>query len=169
MRWVGTPPCAGPQYAPVLESPCYLGHYLAADEVEAAIREALPRGSHYGQCHEREHAFARLFCDMVPGADKVTFCNSGTEATMYAVRLARATAGRPLIAKFEGGYHGTHDLLAVSFGRPIDTGQFGQKPGKADLQRITDQVETAIRRMKAEQATFFGDAESNRQERRSEQ
>jgi glutamate-1-semialdehyde 2,1-aminomutase len=55
---------------------------------------------------------------MIPGVDKVTFCNSGTEATMYAVRLARATTGRPLIAKFEGGYHGTHDLLAVSFGRP---------------------------------------------------
>jgi glutamate-1-semialdehyde 2,1-aminomutase len=90
----------------------------APDEVEAAIREALPRGTSYGQCHEHEYAFAKLFCDMVPGVAKVAFCNSGTEATMYAVRLARATAGRPLIAKFEGGYHGTHDLLAVSFGRP---------------------------------------------------
>ena len=87
------------------------------DEVEAAIREALPRGTHYGQCHEHEYAFAKLFCDMVPGIDKVTFCNSGTEATLYALRLARAATGRPLIAKFEGGYHGTHDLLAVSFGR----------------------------------------------------
>jgi len=90
----------------------------APDEVEAAIREALPRGTHYGQCHEHEYAFAKLFCDMVPGVEKVTLCNSGTEATMYAVRLARAATGRPLIAKFEGGYHGTHDLLAVSFGRP---------------------------------------------------
>ncbi len=90
----------------------------APDEVEAAIREALPRGTHYGQCHDHEYAFAKLFCDMVPGVERVTFCNSGTEATMYALRLARATTGRPLIAKFEGGYHGTHDLLAVSFGRP---------------------------------------------------
>jgi glutamate-1-semialdehyde 2,1-aminomutase len=90
----------------------------APEEVEAAIREALPRGIHYGQCHEHEYAFAKLFCDMVPGVEKVTFCNSGTEATMYALRLARATVRRPLIAKFEGGYHGTHDLLAVSFGRP---------------------------------------------------
>ncbi|MDX1687266.1 MAG: aspartate aminotransferase family protein [Candidatus Promineifilaceae bacterium] len=89
----------------------------APDEVEAAIREALPRGTHYGQCHEHEYAFAKLFCDMVPGVEKVSFCNSGTEATMYALRLARATTGRPLIAKFEGGYHGTHDLLAVSFCR----------------------------------------------------
>jgi glutamate-1-semialdehyde 2,1-aminomutase len=102
---------------------CMLGFSVmilgnAPDEVEDAIREALPRGSHYGQCHEHEYAFARLFCEMAPGVDKVTFCNSGTEATMYALRLARATTGRPLVAKFEGGYHGTHDLLAVSFGRP---------------------------------------------------
>ncbi|MGW8226824.1 MAG: aminotransferase class III-fold pyridoxal phosphate-dependent enzyme, partial [Anaerolineales bacterium] len=76
----------------------------APDEVEAAIREILPGGIHYGQCHEHEYAFAKLFCDMVPGVDKVTFCNSGTEATMYASRLARATVNRPLIAKFEGGY-----------------------------------------------------------------
>jgi len=98
----------------------------APDEVEAAVREALPGGTHYGQCHEHEYAFAKLFCDMVPGVEKVTFCNSGTEATMYALRLARATIGRPLVAKFEGGYHGMHDLLAVSFGRPRpDADQFG--------------------------------------------
>jgi len=90
----------------------------APDEVQEAIREALPRGTQYGQCHDHEYAFAQLFCDMVPGVDKVTFCNSGTEATMYTLRLARAATGRPLVAKFEGGYHGTHDLLAVSFGLP---------------------------------------------------
>lgn len=87
------------------------------EEVEAAITEALPRGSHYGQCHEHEYEFARLFSEMAPGVEKVNFCNSGTEATMYALRLARATTGRPLVAKFEGGYHGAHDLLAVSYGR----------------------------------------------------
>jgi len=102
---------------------CMLGFSVmilgnAPDEVQEAIIEALPRGAHYGQCHEHEYEFARLFCDMVPGVDKVTFCNSGTEATMYALRLARATTGRPLVAKFEGGYHGAHDLLAVSYGRP---------------------------------------------------
>ena len=101
-----------------------LGH--APEEVLEAIREALPRGTHYGQCHEHEYEFAKLFCEMVPGVERVTFCNSGTEATMYALRLARASTGRPLIAKFEGGYHGTHDLLAVSFGRPrADAAEFG--------------------------------------------
>jgi glutamate-1-semialdehyde 2,1-aminomutase len=87
-------------------------------EVQDAITEALPRGTHYGQCHEHEYGFAKLFCDMVPGVERVTFCNSGTEATMYTLRLARAATGRPLVAKFEGGYHGMHDLLAVSFSRP---------------------------------------------------
>jgi glutamate-1-semialdehyde 2,1-aminomutase len=114
----------------------------APDEVQEAIREALPDGTSYGQCHEHEYAFAKLFCEMVPGVEKVTFCNSGTEATMYALRLARAATGRPLVAKFEGGYHGTHDLLAVSFGRPRpNADQFGptddpaaipESPGLAD-------------------------------------
>jgi len=90
----------------------------APQEVEVAIREALPDGSHYGQCHEREYEFAQLFCQMAPGVEKVAFCNSGTEATLYALRLARAATGRSLVAKFEGGYHGAHDLLAVSYGRP---------------------------------------------------
>ncbi len=91
----------------------------APDEVAQAISEALAtRAPPMVNCHEHEYEFARLFCDMVPGVERVTFCNSGTEATMYAVRLARAATKRPLIAKFEGGYHGTHDLLAVSFGRP---------------------------------------------------
>jgi len=104
----------------------------APDEVETAIREALPQGTHYGQCHEHEYAFAKLFCDMVPGVEKVTFCNSGTEATMYACRLARATTGRPLIVKSEGGHHGTHDLLAVSFGR--------QRPGRDPSGAVEDPV-----------------------------
>jgi glutamate-1-semialdehyde 2,1-aminomutase len=114
----------------------------APDEVQEAIREALPHGTSYGQCHEQEYAFAKLFCEMVPGVEKVTFCNSGTEATMYALRLARAATGRPLVAKFEGGYHGTHDLLAVSFGRPRsnadpygpadDPAAIPESPGLAD-------------------------------------
>ncbi len=90
----------------------------APEEVETAIREALPGGAHYGQCHELEYGYAQLFVEMAPGVEKVAFCNSGTEATLYALRLARATTGRPLVAKFEGGYHGAHDLLAVSYNRP---------------------------------------------------
>lgn len=113
-------------------------------EVQQAIVEALPRGTSYGQCHEHEYAFARLFCDMVPGVDKVTFCNSGTEATMYAIRLARGATGRPLIAKFEGGYHGMHDLLAVSFGRPgASEARFGPIEDPAAIPESNGMVEGA--------------------------
>jgi glutamate-1-semialdehyde 2,1-aminomutase len=101
-------------------------------EVQEALIDAIPRGTHYGQCHEHEYALAKLFCDMIPGVAKVTFCNSGTEATMYAVRLARAATGRSLIAKFEGGYHGMNDLMALSFGRP--------GPKNVDIGPIEDPV-----------------------------
>ena len=60
----------------------------APDEIETAIKEALPCGTSYGQCHEHEYEFAKLFCDMAPGVEKVTLLHSGTEATMYALRLA---------------------------------------------------------------------------------
>ncbi len=86
--------------------------------VQEAVGAVLTRGSSYALCHDREYEFAQLFCQMVPGADQVAFVNSGTEATLYATRLARATTARPLIAKCEGGYHGTHDFLAVSIQKP---------------------------------------------------
>ena len=57
---------------------------------------------------------ATLLCERVPSLDAVRFCNSGTEATMFAMRLARAFTGRPKIARMEGGYHGTHDYAEVS-------------------------------------------------------
>jgi glutamate-1-semialdehyde 2,1-aminomutase len=116
----------------------------APDEVQEAIREALPNGTSFGQCHEHEYTFAKLFCDMAPGVEKVTFCNSGTEATMYACRLARAATGRPLMAKFEGGYHGAHDLLAVSYGRPgPNTSQFGPVEDPAAIPESPGLVEGA--------------------------
>jgi glutamate-1-semialdehyde 2,1-aminomutase len=57
---------------------------------------------------------AELLCERVPSLELVRFCNSGTEATMFAMRLARAFTGRPKIARIEGGYHGTHDYAEVS-------------------------------------------------------
>ncbi len=74
----------------------------APDEVQEAIREALPRGTSYGLCHEHEYEFARLFCEMVPGVDKVTFCNSGTEATMYALRLGACCHRAPTGGEIRG-------------------------------------------------------------------
>jgi glutamate-1-semialdehyde 2,1-aminomutase len=89
-----------------------LGHRHPA--VMAAIEDQLARGTAFAAANAEEGALARELCGRIPSVDLVHFVNSGTEATMYAMRLARAHTGRPAIARFEGGYHGTHDAAEVS-------------------------------------------------------
>jgi glutamate-1-semialdehyde 2,1-aminomutase len=91
-----------------------LGH--AHPVVVDAVRQAVEDGIGYGTPHPREVELARLLVDAIPCADKVTFCNSGSEATLNAVRIARAATGKPGIAKFEGGYHGWYDAVLGSVG-----------------------------------------------------
>lgn len=86
-----------------------LGH--AHPVVVNAIRESAAEGTSFGTPHPREPELARLLVDMIPCADKVTFCNSGSEATLNAIRIARAVTGKNAIAKFEGGYHGWYDAV----------------------------------------------------------
>jgi glutamate-1-semialdehyde 2,1-aminomutase len=91
--------------------PLLLGH--AHPVVTEAIREAVGRGSQFGIPHEEEYRLARLMADTVPTIEKVSFCNSGTEAIYQAVRIIRVFTGKKKIAKFEGGYHGgTNEVLA---------------------------------------------------------
>src|SRR5262249_61620565 len=75
---------------------------------------------------------ARLLCDRIPSMDTVRFTNSGTEGTLMAIRAARAFTGRPKIAKFEGGYHGAHEYVAVSVqtpaGKPASAGPTALPP-----------------------------------------
>jgi glutamate-1-semialdehyde 2,1-aminomutase len=82
--------------------------------VARAVAEQLPKGWCYGASHENEYALAKLVVESMPSIKKVAFCNSGSEATLYALRLARAATGRSMVAKFEGGYHGVHDFLVAS-------------------------------------------------------
>jgi glutamate-1-semialdehyde 2,1-aminomutase len=89
-----------------------LGH--AHPKVVEAIRRQAERGTGFAAANALEVELATLLCERVPSLDAVRFCNSGTEATMFAMRLARAFTGRPKIARIEGGYHGTHDLAEVS-------------------------------------------------------
>lgn len=79
--------------------------------VEEAIRQQVPRGWHFGTAVRGESELAETLVEHVPGADKVMFVNSGTEATLAAVRLAVAATGRRKVAKFEGGWHGWNDWL----------------------------------------------------------
>jgi glutamate-1-semialdehyde 2,1-aminomutase len=87
--------------------------------VEAAKRQ-IENGTHYGASHELEVALAEQVVKMVPSAEMVRFANSGTEANMYAIRLARAYTGRSKIIKFEGGWHGGYDALHVGVKFPFD-------------------------------------------------
>jgi glutamate-1-semialdehyde 2,1-aminomutase len=96
----------------------FLGH--AHPRVCEAVREQVAKGSIYGTSHELEIKLAQKVVDMVPCADMVRFCNSGTEALMHAVRIARAYTRRNKIVKFEGHYHGFWDSLYVGVKSPFD-------------------------------------------------
>jgi glutamate-1-semialdehyde 2,1-aminomutase len=95
-----------------------LGH--SPPVVIEAVKKQLERGTHYGTAHELEIKLAEQVAKMVPGAEMIRFTNSGTEANMYAARLARAYTGRSKIAKFEGGWHGGYDALHVSVKHPFN-------------------------------------------------
>ena len=94
--------------------PLILGH--ANEKVVDAITQAAADGTSFGAPTERENEIAQLVVDAYDSIDMVRFVNSGTEATMSALRLARAYTGRPKIVKFEGGYHGHSDALLVAAG-----------------------------------------------------
>ena len=95
-----------------------LGH--AHQDVMRAVQEQAARGVSFSVPTEAQARLARLICDRVPSIDSVRFANSGTEATLNAIRAARAFTGRHKIAKFEGAYHGTHEYVSVSFSPPLD-------------------------------------------------
>ncbi|CAI8031251.1 Glutamate-1-semialdehyde 2,1-aminomutase 2, partial [Geodia barretti] len=94
--------------------PLILGH--ANESVVAAITQAAADGTSFGAPTERENEIAQLVVDAYESIEMVRFVNSGTEATMSALRLARAYTGRSKIVKFEGGYHGHSDALLVAAG-----------------------------------------------------
>src|SRR5438552_4252998 len=78
-----------------------------------AVEKRLSTGTMFGMPHEMEWELAEEVCNRFP-VEMVRFGNSGTEATMHAVRLARAATGRDKVLKFEGAYHGLHDTALVS-------------------------------------------------------
>ncbi len=89
-----------------------LGH--ANPRVVKAIQDAATHGMSFPGPSEHEIRLAEILTRRIPTMEVIRFANSGTEATMHAVRVARAFTGRSKIAKFEGAYHGTHDWVLVS-------------------------------------------------------
>ena len=87
--------------------------------VMGAVDAQLSAGTMYGMSHAVESDLAEEICRRYPFLDRARFSNSGTEATLHALRLAKAYTGRPKIVKMEGGYHGLHDAVMISV-KPTD-------------------------------------------------
>jgi glutamate-1-semialdehyde 2,1-aminomutase len=99
--------------------PLILGH--AHPTVVKALQRAVERGTSYGAPTALETELAELVCELVPSAEQVRFVNSGTEATMSVLRLARAYTQRNKIIKLQGNYHGHADFLLVQAGSGVAT------------------------------------------------
>jgi len=107
--------------------PMITGH--AHPEIISAVQEAAAKGLSFGAPCPAEVEMADLLCSIVPGMDMVRMVNSGTEATMSAIRVARAATGRDLIIKFEGCYHGHADSFLVKAGSGALTLGVPNSPG----------------------------------------
>ncbi|MGI8774958.1 MAG: glutamate-1-semialdehyde 2,1-aminomutase [Actinomycetota bacterium] len=103
------------------------GH--AHPDIVQAVAEAAAKGTSFGTPSELEVELARLVTSMVPGAERIRFVSSGTEAAMTAVRLARASTGRSKIMKFAGCYHGHLDALLADAGSGVATLGIPGTPG----------------------------------------
>lgn len=119
----------GDTYVDFVQSwgPMLLGH--AHPKVSEALHAAVDRGTSYGAPCEDEVILARDVIDAVPGVDMVRMVNSGTEATMSALRLARGYTGRNKVIKFEGCYHGHGDSFLASAGSGVATFSIPGTPG----------------------------------------
>jgi len=121
-----------------------LGHNHPA--VVEAVTAQLARGTHYGASHELEVEWAELIRRLVPSAERVRFTSSGTEATLLALRLARAWTGRPAVVRLLGHFHGWHDQVA--FGAEIPPGILPEVAGRValcpphDVARVREICET---------------------------
>ena len=110
--------------------PLILGH--RPDCVIEALKKVLETGTSFGAPTELETKLARLVIDMVPSMEMVRMVNSGTEATMSAIRLARGYTGRDIIIKFDGCYHGHADTLLIAAGSGVATLGIPGSPGVPD-------------------------------------
>ncbi len=107
--------------------PLILGHAYPA--IVAAVQEAAERGTTFGAPTELEITLAKMVTEAMPSIEMIRFVNSGTEATMSALRLARAFTNRDKIIKFAGGYHGHSDGLLVKGGSGLATLSLPDSPG----------------------------------------
>jgi len=103
----------------------WMGHYAhilghRPEPIRKALREGIEEGTHWGVAQEIQVALAEEICDLFPAAEMMRFGVTGTEAAMYAVRLARGTTGRRTIIKVKGGWHGAGPDLSLAVHAPMD-------------------------------------------------
>src|SRR5258708_2590449 len=106
-----------------------LGHSHPA--VVAAVQRQAARATHPGACHDVEIEWAKWVQKLVRSAERMRFVNSGTEATLMALRISRIVSGRRKVLKFAGHFHGWHDLLIPAADPPYGTGDYSM-PGITD-------------------------------------
>ncbi len=103
-------------------------HGHSHPRITEAVTKQIQLGTVYGSPAESQVLLAEELCKRLPGADKIRFCNSGTEATLLAVGLARYFTQRYKILKMEGGYHGSHDVGQISIKPALETVGPAEKP-----------------------------------------
>ena len=116
----------GNHYLDLLNNYSSLVHGHAHPRVMESARQELERGTVFGAPSEMQILHAEHLCDRVSSLDQLRYCNSGTEATLFALRAARAFTGRDRVIKIDGGYHGTHDHAEVSVHATTDLEQMHQ-------------------------------------------
>ena len=120
----------------------FLGHRHPS--TMAAVREALDRGAVCGYDSVSHLEFARMLCETVPAAEHVRFCNSGSEATMVAIRLARAVTGRRKLLKFWGHFHGLHDYVLYNAHSPTTAGEGYRLPPMRESAGIPPELDDLV-------------------------
>lgn len=108
----------GNRYVDFINNYTSLIHGHANDKITEAIQRAAAKGTAVPAGIEEQVALAELICTRVPCAERIRFCNSGTEATLFAVRAAKAYTGKDGIIKMLGGYHGTTDMMEYNVSLP---------------------------------------------------
>ena len=128
-----------------------LGHHHPV--VTEAVRTALDEGTQFGASHPREVQWARAIQRLVPSAERIRFTSSGTEATLMAVRLARAFTGKQTLMRLKGHFHGWHDQMASGYTNHFDGSPTpGVLPGVAEKTVLVNPGDLAAIR-----AAFAGD------------
>ena len=111
----------GNEYLDMLGNYTSLIHGHAQPAIVEAIREQALKGTVFGAAAAIQYRHAEHLCKRLPSVDTIRYCNSGTEASLFAIRAARAFTGRDGIIKIDGGYHGGHDLVEVNNFADIET------------------------------------------------